>query len=295
MPAELHVGFADDAALEREYTSNLVHGRAFVADATGWALFSVCVLVLRAHTGNELKIPCDVVMVRDEDPMRGVALQFRDRSAAALEALRAFVFGSSATPRVELNARAEFEVASLEDTDAATDQESSDPAFDEAETGELSGPPTRSSADGGSPAQREPSVLRLSEERRNRLRNLPLGERIKVAHGPVLEDRVLLERLYGSSVWEHLLRNPRVTVPEVARMARKGTMPRPLLELIVDNEQWIRQGVIRRALLSNPRLSPEAATKILRSMSARELRLVPQQTAYPDLVRRAALRLMRGH
>jgi hypothetical protein len=141
------------------------------------------------------------------------------------------------------------------------------------------------------PAQKRPS---LSAERQQRLRNLTPNERMRVAQGPVLEDRVLLERIYGSAVWELLLRNPRVTVPEVARMARKGTMPRPLLELITENEQWIRQSVIRRALLSNPRLSADGAARVLRSMSARELKLVPQQTAYPAIVRQTAQRLMRG-
>jgi hypothetical protein len=90
------------------------------------------------------------------------------------------------------------------------------------------------------------------------------------------------------------LRNPKISVPEVAGMARKGTLPRPLLELIVDNENWVRQPVIRRALLGNPRLAAESAQKVLRCLNPRELKLVPQQTAYPATVRQAAQRLLRG-
>jgi hypothetical protein len=95
-------------------------------------------------------------------------------------------------------------------------------------------------------------------------------------------------------VWELLLHNTRITIPEVATMARKGTLPRPLVDLIANNEQWIRQPVIRRALLANPRLSADGATRVLRCLNQRELKLVPQQTAYPLAVRQAAQRLMRG-
>jgi hypothetical protein len=95
-------------------------------------------------------------------------------------------------------------------------------------------------------------------------------------------------------VWEALLRNPKITIPEVARLAKKGTMPRPLLDIICENEAWIRQSIVRRALLSNPRLSPENAARVLRTMSPRELKVVPQQRGYPSAVRAVATRLMRG-
>jgi hypothetical protein len=131
------------------------------------------------------------------------------------------------------------------------------------------------------------------KERQLRLRNLDVGERLNVARGPNMQDRILLERIYGAIVWEPLLRNPKITVPEVARIAKKGTISRPLVDLIVDNEAWIHQSVVRRALLGNPRLSPDNATKVLRTLPQRELKLVPKQKAYPALVRAAAQRLLK--
>jgi hypothetical protein len=284
MTAEtLSLTFPDRVALEREHAANLAYGRAFVAGATGYAMFSPCTLVLRhpAHAA-ELQIACEVVMVLTEGPMRGVALQFSDRSDVARTALRVFVESGpvdTPSPAVPAAAVPATEPAS-EDAEAdaanATDGETS-AAEDEAEDEQ---------------AARKP--LNLSQERQQRMRNLSPTERMRIAHGSILEERVLLERIYGSSVWEHLLRNPKISVPEVARMARKGTLPRPLLDVIADNEQWIRQSVIRRALLSNPRLNADAAGRVLRSMSSRELKLVPQQTAYPAIVRQVAQRLMRG-
>ncbi|MEQ9322680.1 MAG: hypothetical protein RIF41_26175 [Polyangiaceae bacterium] len=128
---------------------------------------------------------------------------------------------------------------------------------------------------------------------RQRLRELSAADRRRVALSGELQERTLLERMYGKSVWEPLLQNPKLTMPEVARLARYGTMPRPLLDVIVSNNTWIRVPQVRRALLSNPRLDKGAIQKILRVTPKNELDLVPQQTAYPMAVRSAAKQLLR--
>lgn len=126
-----------------------------------------------------------------------------------------------------------------------------------------------------------------------RLRGLSVVEQLKVARGGALSERVALERLYGKVVWEALLHNPHLTVPEVSRLARMGTMPRPLLELIVGNPAWLQVPQVRRALLSNPRLTPDMVHRVLTLLPRDELQLVPQITAYPAAVRQAAKALAR--
>jgi hypothetical protein len=121
-----------------------------------------------------------------------------------------------------------------------------------------------------------------------RLRGLSVVEQLRVARDGSLTERVALERLYGKTVWEALLRNTRVSVPEIARLAKLGTMPRPLLELIVSNPAWLQVPQIRRALLSNPRLSQDMVQKVLVLLPREELKLVPQAAAYPPAVRAAA-------
>jgi hypothetical protein len=121
-----------------------------------------------------------------------------------------------------------------------------------------------------------------------RLRGLSVAEQLRVAREGSVTERIVLERLYGKIVWEALLRNTRITVPEVARLAKMGTMPRPLLELIVGNPAWLQVPQIRRALLANPRLSPDMVQRVLLLLPRDELQLVPQITAYPAAVRMAA-------
>lgn len=126
-----------------------------------------------------------------------------------------------------------------------------------------------------------------------RLRNLSMAEQLKLAHHGEQQERILLERLYGKTVWEALLRNPRITAPEVGRIARMGSLPKPLLEIIVGNSAWLQIPEIRRALLGNPRLAPEMISRVLRLLPKHELKIVPGQLAYPAAVRDVARRMLK--
>lgn len=127
-----------------------------------------------------------------------------------------------------------------------------------------------------------------------RMRGLSGAEQMRIAREGETMERVALERIYGKAVWETLLRNPRLTQPEVARIAAMGSLPIPLVDLIAANPAWLSSGAVRRALLGNPRLRGESIAKVLRAMPQGELRLVPKQTAYPAQIREAARKLVRS-
>jgi hypothetical protein len=308
---ELLLTFESRAALVDEFEKNLVHGRAFVADASGFSVFSACTLTIEhPDTKKRESFACEVVMVLDQGSARGTGLQFVDRSGENLTRLRSFIAEQASMPAVSrrplatpfdddeatgvLSLAAERR-SQVHEPSASMPEEQGDEQQSEADEhddlDEQTNPFGASSADDHDPGSPQHAVV---VARAAKLRNLTPEQRIQHARSHVQEERVLLERLYGSAVWELLLHNPKVTVPEVARMARKGSMPRPLLDFISDNEQWVRHSLVRRALLSNPRLSGDAITKVLRSLPPRELKLVPQQTAYPPAVRQAATRLMKG-
>jgi hypothetical protein len=135
---------------------------------------------------------------------------------------------------------------------------------------------------------------RFARNVNERLRGLTLAAQVKIATQGELHERIILERLYGKNVWETLLRNPRLTAPEVSRIARYGSLPRVLLEIIVGNNAWLQIPEVRRALLSNPRLAVDQVMKVLRLTPKHELKLAAIQTAYPHAVRNAAKILMRG-
>lgn len=127
-----------------------------------------------------------------------------------------------------------------------------------------------------------------------RLRGLTLAQQIKKALSPDPSERMMLERMYGKNVWEALLRNPRLTPPEVARIARMGMLPRVMIEVIVGNGAWLQVPEVRRALLTNPRLGTDQILRVLRLLPKHELKLASVQTAYPMTVRDAAKRMLRS-
>ena len=75
-------------------------------------------------------------------------------------------------------------------------------------------------------------------------------------------------------------------------IARKGSVPRPLLELIVENNTWIGAPIVRRALLGNPRVSSEAILKLLRLTPKHELKSIQKTNTYSMQVREAAKRVL---
>lgn len=139
----------------------------------------------------------------------------------------------------------------------------------------------------------DPEPVDIPKNMHERLRGLTLVQQLKYARDGEMAERILLERIYGKAVWEALLRNPRVTGPEVARIARMGSLPRPMIELIVGNGAWLQIPEIRRALLSNPRLGADQIQRVLRLMPKHELKLAAIQTAYPMAVRNTARSMLK--
>lgn len=161
-------------------------------------------------------------------------------------------------------------------------------------TGGGAAPATEDAADAVATADEETAAeRRLARNVHERLRNLPVAEQLRLAHKGELHERIVLERMYGKTVWEALLRNPKLTGPEVARIARMGALPRPLLEIIVGNGGWLQIPEVRRALLANPRLALDQIVRVLRLLPKHELKLTAIQTAYPFTVRDTARRVLR--
>ena len=142
-------------------------------------------------------------------------------------------------------------------------------------------------ADEGAPVELQ------SSNKQEKLRKLNAAQQLKVARTGELADRIAVERLYGKQVWDALLHNPRLSIPEVARIARKGTVPKPLLDYILENGGWIKADAVRRALLSNPKIGAESVLKLLRITPKHELKLIEKGTAYAPPVREAARKLLK--
>jgi hypothetical protein len=125
-----------------------------------------------------------------------------------------------------------------------------------------------------------------------RIRSLPMGEALRLARSPDVQERIALERLHGKLAWEPLLRNPSLSIPEVLRIASVPMLPPGLLDIILHNPAWLSNEQVRRTLLGNRSLKASEVTRILRCVPKRELELMIKQTTWPHAVREAARRLL---
>jgi hypothetical protein len=309
--------FADVAALESEVEQNLSHGRAFVRGTYAIEALSDCTLVLVHPTlGSALSLPAQAVMVSSSGAFAGVGVELRPFDPEVAERIACFVedggVGAAesedgdgdgdAHEDEDAHAHAHEDEDAHEDVDEDVDVDEDEDAHEDThEDGDEGEREEGAGREGGigealeeleeEPSGKAPDVQ--VESRQEQLRKLNNAEQVKLARGGELSDRIALERMYGKNVWEALLSNPRLTVPEVARMARKGTVPKPLLEQIVDNASWCRAVPVRRALLGNHRISNDSVLKILRLVPKPELKQIVKGTAYPLNVRDAAKKLLK--
>jgi hypothetical protein len=213
-----------------------------------------------------------------DPPDAAVADRIGDGEQAGLEASMPSVL-PSAPPDAS---------AGEDDQAAAPADLEDDDAPHEGEQAEEEQPDGEQDDDESRPSMVPETERQAGPSRQEKLRKLSQVEQQKIARRGELNDRVMLERIYGKNVWDSLLRNPRLTIPEVARIARKGTVPRPLIELIIDNNAWIQAATVRRALLSNPRVTPEGIMRLMRITPKHELKSIMKSTAYSIQVRDAA-------
>jgi hypothetical protein len=254
------LSFADGADLRALFEQELSKGRAFVPDATGVREFDACELVLE-YAGRIHSLRAEAVLVNAEGPRCGVGLQLAALDAVAMAELKAFV----------------REAAS----DQPPIQAPPEPTHDAPEASQAPPEPTDDAREKGA----TPSL-------HDRIRALSPVEQQRTAVNGTLSERVALERLFGPSVWEALLSNPRLSVPEVATIARKGTVPRPLIETLASHPSWLAAPEVQRALLSNPRSTAAVVNKVLQIMARSDLVLVQRQSAYPHAVRAAAKKIL---
>lgn len=255
----LRLRYPDVAALARDFETNLKKGRAFVVGATLVADRSRRRLVIEhPSTGHELALWGEVVWSSPDPAHPSVGVELAGFGADLAQRLAEFVYGASPG-----DGGAEGEPASNGAAEPEADALGAD----------------------------------SSGAHRNlydRIRTLSLAERDQLARTGGLPERVALERCFGGSVWEGLLQNPQLTTREVARLAKSGSLPATLVNLIVNNRGWLADSGVQQALLQNPRVTGTNLDRVLRTLPQAELSRIAAQTSYRAQVRSAAKRLIAG-
>jgi hypothetical protein len=125
----------------------------------------------------------------------------------------------------------------------------------------------------------------------DRLRALPHAEKLILAGKADRSERVILAQDGDPQVLFFLLKNPRITVDEVARIARSAFLSFQGADLIAKTTQWHNNDV-RIGLVGNPRTPTPLALRILPSLPPNEIKQIARGSAVSTALRQAALKLV---
>ena len=127
----------------------------------------------------------------------------------------------------------------------------------------------------------------------DRMRGLSQMEKILLAVKADRSERALLLQDNDPRVLLSVLRNPRLTVDEVARLAKSPFLNYQIADVIVKTSQWMANVDLRIALVNNPKTPPAFALRILPSLPINDIRNVARGGTSMQL-KQAAIKLMQG-
>lgn len=127
----------------------------------------------------------------------------------------------------------------------------------------------------------------------DRIRGLSQMEKLLLAVKADRSERALLLQDNDPRVLLSILRNPRITVEEVARLAKSSFLNYQIADVIVKTGQWMASLDVRVGLVNNAKTPPAFALKILPTLPVSELRNIARGGTSMAL-KQAALKLLQG-
>ncbi|MCB1008398.1 MAG: hypothetical protein KDB94_05815, partial [Acidobacteria bacterium] len=127
-----------------------------------------------------------------------------------------------------------------------------------------------------------------------KLRDMTPPQKILLAPKADRVTRALLVQESDPQVLFALLKNPRLSIDEVVRVAKSSFLSFQGTELILKTNPWFSNLDVRLALVHNPRTPLPFALRILQTLPDREVRLIAKGAATSMALKQAALRKVQG-
>ena len=127
----------------------------------------------------------------------------------------------------------------------------------------------------------------------DRVRGLSQMEKILLAPKADRTERSLLLQDNDPRVLLAILRNPRIQIDEVVRLAKSGYLTYQIADVIMQTGQWMGNLEVRLALIHNAKTPQPFALRILPSLPESEVRAIARAGTSMQL-KQAALRRLQG-
>ncbi len=128
----------------------------------------------------------------------------------------------------------------------------------------------------------------------DRLRRMNPPQRILLAPRADRMTRMLLVQDKDPQVLLSLLKNPRLSIDEVVRIAKSSHLFYQSIDLILKTPLWMANLDVRVALIHNPKTPLALALRILPTLPDAEVRVLAKGAAPNNALRQAALRKVQG-
>jgi len=127
----------------------------------------------------------------------------------------------------------------------------------------------------------------------DRVRSLSQMEKILLASKADRMERSLLIQDNDPRVLLSVLRNPRLTVDEVARIAKSPFLTYQIADVIMKTTPWIASLDVRLGLIHNPKTPPAMSLRMLPTLPDADVRAIARSGTNMQL-KQAALRKLQG-
>jgi len=124
------------------------------------------------------------------------------------------------------------------------------------------------------------------------LREMSHTERVRLALSGGKAARAALIRNPQPAYHPFVVQNPKITLSEVAAIAKNPNVAPDALRLIAGNAQHMADPAVRLAIVKNPRVDAQIALKFLPRLSPAQLRQLARSEDVRANIRSAALRLV---
>lgn len=128
----------------------------------------------------------------------------------------------------------------------------------------------------------------------DRLRAMSRTEKLLHAARAERGDRLVLVQDADPQVLYALLKNPRLTVDEVVRVAKSAYLTYQCAELILKTSPWAASLEVRVALVHNPKTPPTFALRVLPTLPEAEVKAIARGAATSMALKQAALKRLHG-
>jgi hypothetical protein len=124
-----------------------------------------------------------------------------------------------------------------------------------------------------------------------RIMKMNMGEKLRAALFGTKEERSILIRDNNKQVASMVLKNPRITDPEMENFAQMRNLDSEILRQMGQSRDCVKRYTVIHHLVKNPKTPSPVSLNLLKLLREMDLRNIARDRNIPDLIRRQAKRL----